>query len=147
MANDDFPEDLAIRVRGVGKTYRLGVIDRGTFRDELLYRILRLRGRDPRASMGRIGDRETAAPGLFDALDGISFDVRRGETVGLVGRTGAGKSTMLKILARITTPTRGVALIRGRVGSMLEVGTGFHPELTGRENVYLNGSILGMSKK
>ena len=147
MANDDFPEDLAIRVRGVGKTYRLGVIDRGTFRDELLYRILRLRGRDPRASMGRIGDRETAAPGLFDALDGISFDVRRGETVGLVGRNGAGKSTMLKILARITTPTRGVALIRGRVGSMLEVGTGFHPELTGRENVYLNGSILGMSKK
>ena len=147
MANVDFPEDLAIRVRGVGKTYRLGVIDRGTFRDELLYRILRLRGRDPRTAMGKIGGFETAPPGLFDALDGISFDVRKGETVGLVGRNGAGKSTMLKILARITTPTRGDAWIRGRVGSMLEVGTGFHPELTGRENVYLNGSILGMSKK
>lgn len=144
---DDFPEDLAIRVRGVGKTYRLGVINRRTFRDELVYRWLRLRGRDPKDSMGRLGGRELADAGLFHALDDVSFDIRKGETVGLIGRNGAGKSTMLKILARITTPTTGEAWIRGRVGSLLEVGTGFHPELTGRENIYLNGTILGMTKQ
>ena len=143
----DFPEDIAIRVRGVGKTYRLGVINRRTLRDELVYRALRLRGRDPKQEMGRIGGRELVAPGLFHALDDVSFDIRTGETVGLIGRNGAGKSTMLKILARITTPTRGDAWIRGRVGSMLEVGTGFHPELTGRENIYLNGTILGMTHR
>ena len=144
---EDLPEDLAIRVRNVGKTYRLGVISRRTLRDEFAYRWLRLRGCDPKGSMGRVGSLELADPGLFHALDGVSFDVRKGETVGLIGRNGAGKSTMLKILARITTPTTGEAWIRGRVGSMLEVGTGFHPELTGRENIYLNGTILGMSKK
>ena len=144
---DDFPEDLAIRVRNVGKTYRLGVISRRTLRDEFAYRWLRLRGRDPKDSMGRVGDREMENAGLFRALDDVSFDVRKGETVGLIGRNGAGKSTMLKILARITTPTTGEAWIRGRVGSMLEVGTGFNPELTGRENIYLNGTILGMTKR
>ncbi len=147
MPHDEFPEDLAIRVRDVGKTYHLGVINRHTLRDEFLYRWLRLRGRDPKSSLGRIGGRELSDPGLFHALDGVSFDIRKGETVGLIGRNGAGKSTMLKILARITTPTTGDAWIRGRVGSMLEVGTGFHPELTGRENIYLNGTILGMSKR
>ncbi len=147
MENGDFPEDLAVRVRNIGKTYRLGVISRRTLRDELAYRWLRLRGRDPKESMGRIDGLEMEDPGLFHALDDVSFDIRKGETVGLVGRNGAGKSTMLKILARITTPSSGEAWIRGRVGSMLEVGTGFHPELTGRENIYLNGTILGMTKK
>ena len=146
MEDFDLPEDLAIRVQGVGKTYRLGVINPKTFRDELLYRFLRLQGKDARARLARIGSRARMEPGQFDALDDVSFDVKKGETVGLIGSNGAGKSTILKILARITTPTRGDVWIRGRVGSMLEIGTGFHPELTGRENIYLNGSILGMSK-
>ena len=81
------------------------------------------------------------------ALKDVSFDVKQGEVVGVIGRNGAGKSTLLKILSRITEPTSGYAAIQGRVGSLLEVGTGFHPELTGRENIYLNGAILGMKKK
>ncbi len=142
-----FDPEAAISVRGIRKRYRLGVIDRKSFRDELVYRWLRFRGEDPREKMGVIGDPRLKADGWFHALDGVSFDIRPGEAVGLVGRNGAGKSTMLKILARITAPDEGGAVIRGRVGSLLEVGTGFHPELTGRENVYLNGTILGMKKR
>ncbi len=81
------------------------------------------------------------------AVKDVSFEIRQGDVLGIVGRNGAGKSTLLKILTRITTPTSGRATIRGRVGSLLEVGTGFHPELTGRENVYMNGSVLGMKRK
>src|SRR4051812_17399947 len=128
--------DNAIVVRNLSKTYELGL----TGRTESLPAILRRRLRHPLRGSGET--RET-----FVALDDISFDVAPSEVVGVIGRNGAGKSTLLKILSRITTPSAGYAEIRGTVGSLLEVGTGFHPELTGIENVYLNGTILGMTKR
>ena len=142
------PDNVAIRVERLCKSYRLGEINRKSLQSEIVYRWNLLLGRDPRLTMGRIGSTElTVPPGFYPALTDVSFDIRRGETVGFIGRNGAGKSTTLKILSRITTPTSGRAFLRGRVGSLLEVGTGFHPELTGRENIYLNGMILGMRKR
>jgi ABC-type polysaccharide/polyol phosphate transport system ATPase subunit len=126
----------AIEVTGLGKRYRLGE-DFGrylTIRESLARRF------------GRRRDDSPAGRDLW-ALKDVSFTIEEGETVGLIGRNGAGKSTLLKLLARITEPSTGVARMRGRVGALLEVGTGFHPELTGRENVFLNGSILGMSRR
>ncbi len=127
----------AIKVEGLGKRYRL---THGEQREG--YRTLR----DSIVSAVKSPFRKKSTTEEFWALDDVSFEVQPGEVVGIIGRNGAGKSTLLKILSRITKPTRGHIEINGRVGSLLEVGTGFHPELTGRENVYLNGSILGMSR-
>ncbi len=137
--------DTVITADRLGKAYRLGLkVDKNaTLRDALAAAVRsplkRLRARaDAEANAG--------APDTFWAIKDISFQVNKGEVLGLVGRNGAGKSTLLKVLSRITEPTEGTARMRGRVASLLEVGTGFHPELTGRENVYLNGSILGMTR-
>jgi len=126
--------DLAISIRGLSKSYTIthGALKRPTFRDVLMERIRRPFHK-PQSE-------------TFWALKDINFDVKKGEVVGIIGRNGAGKSTLLKILSRITEPTTGRIEVYGRVGSLLEVGTGFHPELTGRENIYLNGAILGMSR-
>jgi lipopolysaccharide transport system ATP-binding protein len=134
--------DVAIRVEGLGKQYRLG--GRGT------YQTLRERINGLCAAPLRRFRKRAGAPGraaaAFWALKDVSFEVKQGEVLGIIGRNGAGKSTLLKVLSRITEPTEGEADLCGRVGSLLEVGTGFHQELTGRENVYLNGAILGMRR-
>lgn len=133
-----------ISVESVTKSYRLGVINHSTLRGEIQSWWSRKRGLvDPNLEIGKSPVANGAA---FNALDDVTFDVRAGETVGFIGKNGAGKSTLLKILSRVATPNKGRVRIRGHVSSLLEVGTGFHPELTGRENVYLNGAILGMTK-
>ncbi len=134
--------DIAVSVRGLGKQYHLGATRErySTLRDS----INKFTSAPLRRLLRRAKAAEKNPP--FWALKDVSFDVKRGEVVGIIGRNGAGKSTLLKILSRITEPTEGEADIHGRVGSLLEVGTGFHPELTGRENVYLNGAILGMRR-
>ena len=134
-----------IEVCDVKKEYRLGAIGGTTLNAELQSFLAKLRGReDPNK---KIGAREGKTGERFLALDGVSFSVAPGEAVGIIGHNGAGKSTLLKLISRVTAPSAGEIRLRGRVASMLEVGTGFHPELTGRENVYLNGAILGMTKK
>ncbi|HZU87186.1 MAG TPA: ABC transporter ATP-binding protein [Anaerolineaceae bacterium] len=132
--------DLAIRVENIGKQYRIGANPTSDYRT--LREVL---GNAVRAPLRRLRG-ETSTTTTIWALRNVSFDVRKGQVLGLIGRNGAGKSTLLKILSRVTEPTEGYAEIHGRVGSLLEVGTGFHPELTGRENIFLNGAILGMKR-
>lgn len=138
-------EELAIKIEHVSKQYRLGAIGGGTLKGDLQSWWARVRGKeDPNSKIG--GSQNTRLGERFLALDDINLEVKKGEALGIIGHNGAGKSTLLKLLSRVTAPTEGRILINGRIASMLEVGTGFHPELTGRENVYMNGAILGMTK-
>lgn len=138
-------DELAIKIEHVSKQYRLGAIGGGTLTADLQSWWARKRGREDPNS--KIGSRTDLKKGdKFLALDDVSFEVKKGEAVGIIGHNGAGKSTLLKLLSRVTAPTSGSISYNGRIASMLEVGTGFHQELTGRENVYMNGAILGMTK-
>ena len=137
--------EVVIKIEDLHKKYRLGAIGGGTLTADLQSWWAKVRGKeDPNTKIGAktYGKNET-----FMALNGVNLEVRKGEALGIIGGNGAGKSTTLKILSRVTAPTKGSVKIKGRISSLLEVGTGFHPELTGRENIYLNGAILGMSKE
>ncbi len=142
--------ETVIQVRDLSKRYRLGVIGGRRLVDDINSSMARLLGRqDPLAKVDLLpgADKQKAARSdEMWALQNVSFDVEKGAVIGIIGRNGAGKSTLLKILSRVTAPTTGEVRVKGRIASLLEVGTGFHPELTGRENVFLNGAIYGMTK-
>ena len=135
--------DIAIKVENLSKYYRLGVINNGTLFRDIQSWWARVRGKeDPHAKIGSKYD--PTAEGFW-ALKDLNFEIKKGDRVGIIGHNGAGKSTLLKLLSQITGPTEGSIKINGKIASLLEVGTGFHPEMTGRENIYMNGAILGMS--
>ncbi|RQO31941.1 hypothetical protein DBR32_03805 [Taibaiella sp. KBW10] len=141
--------NIAIKVEDVGKMYRLGQVGTGTISQDLNRWVARIRGKeDPFTKIGETNDRTIKGESnMVWALKDVNFEIQKGDAVGIIGRNGAGKSTLLKLLSKVTKPTTGSIKINDRIASLLEVGTGFHPEMTGRENIYLNGAILGMTKK
>lgn len=139
----------AIEIENVGKQYRLGLVSSGTISHDLnrWWAMNILHKEDPYLKIGETNDRSKKGNSDYVwALKDINFNVEQGDVVGIIGKNGAGKSTLLKLLSRVTTPTTGEIRVRGRIASLLEVGTGFHPEMTGRENIYMNGAIMGMTK-
>ncbi|MCB9015290.1 MAG: ATP-binding cassette domain-containing protein [Lentimicrobiaceae bacterium] len=139
---------VVIKFEDVSKQYRLGVVSTGTLSHDLNRFIAKVRGKeDPSLKIGSTNTLDSVGDQYVWALQNINFQVTEGEVVGLIGKNGAGKSTLLKLLSKVTAPTSGNIKINGRIASLLEVGTGFHPELTGKENIFLNGAILGMTKK
>ena len=142
-------DDIILKVENISKQYRLGQVGTGTLSHDLNRWWHTIRGKeDPYLKVGDLNNRATKAESDYVwALKDITFDVKRGEVLGIIGKNGAGKSTLLKILSKVTSPTTGSIKSKGRIASLLEVGTGFNPELTGRENIFLNGAILGMTKK
>lgn len=138
-----------IVVENLSKQYRLGVVGSGTLRDDVHKWLNSIRGKEnPLLKLGEVNDQSVVSDsGYVWSLKDINFEVNQGDVLGVLGKNGAGKSTLLKILSRVTAPTTGCIKIKGKVASLLEVGTGFHPELTGRENIFLNGAILGMKRK
>lgn len=140
--------ETVIKVENLSKQYRLGVVGTGTLSHDLNRWWHKVRGKeDPYLQIGETNDRGVKGKSQYVwSLKGINFEVKQGEVLGIIGKNGAGKSTLLKLLSRVTSPTTGEIKAKGRIASLLEVGTGFHPELTGRENIFLNGAILGMTR-
>ncbi len=142
-------DEVILKVENLSKQYRLGVVGTGTISHDFNRFLARIRGEeDPFLKIGETNDRASKGSSEYVwAIKDINFEVNRGEVLGIIGKNGAGKSTLLKILSKVTGPTTGIIKSKGRIASLLEVGTGFHPEMTGKENIFLNGAILGMTKK